>query len=74
MLLMAKAAHDDTQLYYGGIGWLQLQMGYPDGPGGRRTIMHYITRLEAAGYVVRTNKRQGKRVIYELRLPAGFGR
>jgi hypothetical protein len=74
MLLMAKAAHDDTQLYYGGIGWLQLQMGYADGPHGRRKIMRHLATLEGAGYLRRTSKRHGHRVIYELRLPAGFGR
>jgi len=69
LVLMAKAAHDDSQLYWAGVGWLQLRMGYPDGPGGRRTIMHYLTALEAAGYVRRTDKRKGKRVVYELHLP-----
>lgn len=69
LILMAKAAHDDTQHYWGGVGWLQLQMGYPDGPGGRRTVMGHIATLERAGYVSRTDKRKGKRVIYELHIP-----
>lgn len=69
LCLMAKTAHDDTQLYYGGVGWLQLQMGYTDGPSGRRAVMRHLVILETAGYVRRTDKRQGHRAIYELRIP-----
>lgn len=70
LLLMGKAAHDETQLYWGGLAWLQMQMGYPINAGGRRVIMQHLAALEMHGYISRTDKRKGHRRVYELHLPA----
>lgn len=69
LLLMAKAAHDDSQLYYGGVAYLALGLGYTDGRNGRRAIMRHLALLQDTGYLFRTDKRSGRRVVYELRLP-----
>jgi DNA-binding transcriptional ArsR family regulator len=69
LVTMAKVAHDDTQLYYGGVEWLELAMGYQLGPSGRRAVMRHLELLERAGYVRRTGKKRGSRWIYELHLP-----
>lgn len=73
LLLMAMRAHDNEPLYWGGVGWLQLNLGYQTGPSGRRKVMRHIATLESAGYIVRTPKRVGHRVVYELRLPELLG-
>jgi len=72
LLLMGRLAHDEAPLYWGGVSWLQLNMGYSQGPSGRREVMRHLKRLERDGYITRTPKRRGHRVVYELHLPGGY--
>lgn len=69
LLHMAKLAHDQAPLYWGGVDFLALSMSYPPGPSGRRIILRHIRALEDSGFIVRTHKKQGRRVVYELQLP-----
>lgn len=69
LLLMAKRAHDDEPLYYGGMSHLMLNMGYSVDANGRRAIMRHLAKLQAAGYITRTAKYDGRRTVYELHLP-----
>lgn len=67
---MAKVAHDDAPLYWGGVEFLALSLGYQIGPTGRREVMRHIRALEDAGYISRTQKKHGRRLVYELHLPS----
>jgi len=69
LLLMAKAAHDDTGQYWGGVSFLAMHLGYDNKRTGRREVMRHLARLQDAGYVKVTDNRKGKRVVYELHLP-----
>src|SRR5262245_50542100 len=69
LLLMARVAHDKAPLYWGGVTWLQMNMGYAETPAGRRQVMTHLRRLESAGYLTRTDKKRGHRAVYELHLP-----
>src|SRR5215831_13240796 len=73
LLLMAKVAHDDAPLYWGGMTWLGMRLGYQPGPIARRETMRHLATLERAGYISRTSKRHGRRVVYELHLPTLVG-
>jgi hypothetical protein len=73
LLLMAKAAHDDTQLYWAGTGFLVIHLGYSTGASGRRAVMRHLAILESAGYISRTSKTRGHRRIYELHLGDPLG-
>jgi hypothetical protein len=69
LMLMAKRAHDDEPYYYGGITHLVMNLGYPTNAHGRRLIMRHLAKLQAAGYISKTGKNDGRRTIYELHLP-----
>ena len=73
LLHMAKVAHDDTQLYWGGVEYLEIAMGYKAGRTGRRRIMEHLALLQTAGYISRTGKKHGSRWVYELHLPDQLG-
>lgn len=69
LLLMAKRAHDEDPRYYGGLTHLMLNLGYSVDASGRRAVMRHLAKLQAAGYVTHTGKREGHRTVYELHLP-----
>ena len=73
LLLMASRAHDKSQLYFAGVEWLQLQMGYQMNEGGRVHVMGYIKELEKAGYVWRTGRKRGRKTEYQLRVTDYLG-
>jgi hypothetical protein len=72
LLLMAQRAHDTEPFYYGGISHLMLNMPGPPGANKRRRIMRYLAMLQDAGLISVTDKRDGRRTVYELHLP-GLG-
>lgn len=69
LLLMAKRAHDDEPYYYGGLSHLMLCLGYSLDASGRRAVMRHLAKLQDAGYIFKTDKREGRRTVYELHLP-----
>ena len=73
LLHMAKVAHDDTGLYWAGVEYLQIAMGYKSGPSARRAVMRHLELLETAGYISRSGKKRGSRWVYELHLPDQLG-
>lgn len=73
LLLMGSRAHDSTGLYFGGLEWLQLQMGYQLNEGGRQNVLRHIRLLEKHGLVYRTGDRRGRKAVYQLTLPPMLG-
>ena len=69
LLLMASRAHDKTGLYFAGIEWLQLQLGYQMNKGGYVHTMRHIRALEKAGYVRRTGQMRGRKHVYQVSIP-----
>jgi DNA-binding transcriptional ArsR family regulator len=73
LLLIALRAHDDTGLYYGGLSWLQLQLGYQLNEGGRQNVLRHLKLLEKHGLLRRTGDRRGRKAVYQLTIPSPFG-
>ena len=71
LVLMATFTRDgdNPPQYWAGVSWLMLNMPGETGPGKRRLMQKYLAALQDAGWIIRTDKRVGHRVVYELRLP-----
>jgi hypothetical protein len=74
LLLMAKAAHDETGHYWRGQTWLAVTMGYKPGPDGRRAIRRHLAILTDAGLVKRLPDSVGRNGVYQLTLPGLLGK
>jgi hypothetical protein len=69
LALMARKAHDDTQLYFAGIDWLQLALTGGVNASAERTVMRHLRTLQDSGYVKVLPDKRGRRKVYQLMLP-----
>lgn len=71
LVLMARAAKDgrEPQLYWAGLGWLEMHMASPTKNAQHQRVKRYIDELKGAGLITSTGHRRGHNLVYQLHLP-----